>query len=437
MTPFIRICLFCLILAPLSVRGEIFADFTVTHGGSPIGTFRVQLFHEQAPRAVANFVGLASGQRPWLNLATNRLETNTPFYDGLTFHRLIHHFMIQGGDPQGNGSGGPGYVFQDQFDPALRHDSPYLLSMANSGFNTNGSQFFITLASATHLDDKHTIFGEVISGRDVIDEFMDPDLYPTDANDRPLDAVVMQSVTLSGSGLAGFLETLEDHGLPLWKPVPARISWTPGDEETVPALLVHFARQDRWDYPIIWGDDLFTWPSRNFGISLGENLDQTINFTPEGGTLNDAPRGFFKVYGLDYQPQPDPPRSLFIPGTVVEFAFSHGLLSITFGSNAASSAWTYTPETGDPSSGFLTHALDLSSPAEGFFLNTSGSSHARHLLLRTVRLYFDGPVFSGGWSDMEPTLSFHSDESGWFRELSFDGGAPLAGIEGTFTVTLP
>jgi peptidyl-prolyl cis-trans isomerase A (cyclophilin A) len=189
------------------LRAEIFADFTLSQNGDPLGTFRVELFHQQAPRAVANFVGLASGDLPWLDPSSNRLRQGVPFYDGLIFHRLIHDFMIQGGDPLGTGSGGPGYVFQDQFHPDLRHDGPYYLSMAHSGPNSNGSQFFITLANTSFLDDYHSVFGRVISGTGIIDGFMDPDLFPTidpGSNDRPIDAIVIESVILSGSALTDF-----------------------------------------------------------------------------------------------------------------------------------------------------------------------------------------------------------------------------------------
>lgn len=123
------------------------------------GPITVRLYSERAPLTVANFVGLAEG-------ALNQVEPGTPYYDGLTFHRVVPGFVIQGGDPKGTGSGGPGYSFQDEFDPTLRHDRAGILSMANSGPNSNGSQFFVTLGPTPHLDYLHSVFGEVVSGID-------------------------------------------------------------------------------------------------------------------------------------------------------------------------------------------------------------------------------------------------------------------------------
>src|ERR1700745_3061905 len=127
------------------------------------GAFTVQLFEAETPNTVANFVGLAEGTKEWTDPRTGKKVTR-PFYNGLVFHRVIAGFMIQGGDPLGTGTGGPGYKFGDEFHPKLRHSKAGLLSMANAGPGTNGSQFFITLAPTTWLDNKHTVFGEVVEG---------------------------------------------------------------------------------------------------------------------------------------------------------------------------------------------------------------------------------------------------------------------------------
>ena len=142
------------------------------------GTIEVELFEDKAPLTTANFITLA-GQG---------------FYDGVLFHRAIPDFMIQGGDPKGDGTGGPGYSIKDEFHPALKHDRAGILSMANAGPNTGGSQFFITVAPTPWLDGRHAVFGKVVKGMDIVNEIVNA---PTDGNDRPLDDVVMEKVTIT------------------------------------------------------------------------------------------------------------------------------------------------------------------------------------------------------------------------------------------------
>jgi peptidyl-prolyl cis-trans isomerase A (cyclophilin A) len=169
----------------------VHAEFATTEG-----SFTVRLFDQEVPETVANFVGLAEGTKEWTHPGTRQKMTNTPFYDGVVFHRVIEGFMIQGGDPLGQGIGGPGYQFKDEFHPQLRHNKAGILSMANAGPNTNGSQFFITLGPTPHLDNRHSVFGEVTQGMDVVRRIGST---PTGRQDRPVKEVVINSVKITRS----------------------------------------------------------------------------------------------------------------------------------------------------------------------------------------------------------------------------------------------
>lgn len=156
------------------------------------GTFKVKLYADKAPKTVENFVGLATGTKEWTDPKTGK-GTKKPFFDGLTFHRVIPNFMIQGGCPLGTGTGGPGYRFEDEFHPELKHNKPGLLSMANAGPNTNGSQFFVTVAATPWLDNRHTIFGEVIENMDLV---YDISKVRTGAMDKPVEPIVINKLTV-------------------------------------------------------------------------------------------------------------------------------------------------------------------------------------------------------------------------------------------------
>ena len=161
----------------LEMANDIYAAFDTSEG-----KFKIKLYADKAPKTVENFVGLAEGTK-----------TGKPFYDGTIFHRVIPDFMIQGGCPEGSGRGGPGYRFADEFHPSLKHDKKGLLSMANAGPGTNGSQFFITVAATPWLDNKHSIFGEVTEGYDVVEKISN---MPRGAADRPIKEVKVNSVKI-------------------------------------------------------------------------------------------------------------------------------------------------------------------------------------------------------------------------------------------------
>jgi peptidyl-prolyl cis-trans isomerase A (cyclophilin A) len=156
-----------------------------------MGTIECQLFEKEAPVTIANFVGLATGTKEFKDLKTGQMKKGN-FYDGLIFHRVIPNFMIQGGDPLGVGTGGPGYQFQDEIVPSLVFDKPGKLAMANAGPGTNGSQFFITVAPTPWLNGHHTIFGQVTKGQDIADAISKA---ARDGSDRPTTPVVIKHIT--------------------------------------------------------------------------------------------------------------------------------------------------------------------------------------------------------------------------------------------------
>lgn len=173
---------------PVAKKGfkRMFALFDTS-----MGKIKIKLFHDKAPKTVDNFVGLAEGTKEWLDGKTKKKSN---FYEGITFHRVIPKFMIQSGDPNGNGTGGPGYTFNDEFHPDLKHDKPGILSMANAGKNTNGSQFFITTVPTPFLDNKHSVFGEVVEGQDVVEAISN---VPRDMSDnKPFKPVTIKKVTI-------------------------------------------------------------------------------------------------------------------------------------------------------------------------------------------------------------------------------------------------
>ena len=169
---------------------------TYAHFTTSKGNFTARLFVEDAPKTVENFIGLATGKKAWRNPRTNAM-VHSPYYNNVLFHRIIPDFMIQGGDPTGTGGGGPGYAFPDEISPKYRHNKAGILSMANSGPNTNGGQFFITVAPYPSLDGHYSIFGEIVDGLDnVIAISKVPRGMSGPSKDRPLTPVVIKTVRI-------------------------------------------------------------------------------------------------------------------------------------------------------------------------------------------------------------------------------------------------
>jgi len=184
----------------------LFAVFDTT-----LGSYTAELYYVEAPITVASFVTLAEGSRAWLDLPTGQARTNK-FYNGITFHRVISGFVIQGGSPNGQGTDGPGYVFVDEVSNGLSHSEEGYLSMANSGANSNGSQFFVTLGATLNLDGRHSIFGKVVGGQDVVNAI---GAVSTDANDKPVNDVVINDITILRNGAAALAFDPSAQNLPI------------------------------------------------------------------------------------------------------------------------------------------------------------------------------------------------------------------------------
>lgn len=178
------------------------AIFELESGQKRIGDFKVKLFNEQVPKTVENFVSLAEGNKEFVDSKTSK-KAKRPFYNGSCFHRVIKDFMVQGGCPEGTGTAGPGYTFEDEFHSDLKHNKSGMLSMANRGPNTNGSQFFITVAQTPHLDfdhpankarnGGHTVFGEVVEGYDLVEMVSN---VPTDHGDKPREDIIIKTIKI-------------------------------------------------------------------------------------------------------------------------------------------------------------------------------------------------------------------------------------------------
>ncbi|RME94047.1 MAG: peptidylprolyl isomerase [Verrucomicrobia bacterium] len=361
-------------LAASAVRGAdegLFADFHTS-----LGDFTCRLEFAKTPRTVANFVGLATGRRAWMDPATGAVR-RAPFYDGLTFHRVIAGFMIQGGSPNGLGTDGPGYAFRDEFDPELRHDGPGVLSMANSGPNSNGSQFFITVAATPWLDGRHTVFGRVVAGMEVVTAISQ---VATDAQDRPVEPVVIRGIDIRAVGPAAEAFDPDAHGLPVVEPAALSIRRVPGGIELVyPESLFaqHYLRS---------GDLDGAWTVEPLGLDLAAPAQTSRRLAAEGRAR------FFALTRVRYGESTLAPRSLagrtltlVLPGTAGELEVrfdDSGGGSYTLGGDTGTVGgyvWLQEPWRGRlwpiEFSGLvpMTLRLDFSSETAGTY---SGTAHA-------------------------------------------------------------
>lgn len=326
-----------------TARAQIYADVTLT--GGVTGTFTITLEPTKAPVAVANFIGLATGNNAWIDTATGRLRKD-PYYNGLTFHRVIPGFVSQTGSRNGNGTDGPGYTFANEIDPSLTHATPYTVAMANSGgIFSNGSQFYITSASLSvqninGLNGNYTIFGRVTSGTAVCDAL---NAVPTDGLDKPLTTVTVSAVSVYGPSLGAF--NLKPIGL------PRVVGGKPVLKIAGASYSLDYDRKPFSSYFGSHSADLVNWSS-----FIGEVYFHTA--APAAGdvdvsSLAAGGRHFFQLPRVDYSLSYNPIRSPYLAGKTFTFPGFLGTeqMQLVLNANASGGTYTYNFSGSDPVSG--------------------------------------------------------------------------------------
>lgn len=364
----------------------LFADFETS-----LGNFTCRLEPDYAPLAVANFIGLATGVRPSLDPATGSLRFQR-FFDGLTFHRVIPNFMIQGGSPNGMGTDGPGYAFLDEFHPSERHDGPGVLSMANSGPNSNGAQFFVTVAATPWLDDVHTIFGRVIDGQPVVKAISD---VPADSSNRPATPVRIERVTIRRVGAAAEAFDIEAQALPKLEGVPLEIA--PNGS----GIRLQFESPAFGHLHLRESADLKTWSAESLGIQLGTSALETVA-RPATGSAR-----FYALTRVQYPGSTRAPRDLHGRILTIDFDGALGRLTITFNEQGGG-GYRYGEDTG----------------------TVTGYSWAQQP--------YRGQLWPIEFSALVPMtwrLDFATDHQGRFSGTAYTA-TPVA-VSGTFTLSAP
>jgi cyclophilin family peptidyl-prolyl cis-trans isomerase len=299
-------------VAANAAANGIFADFRTS-----LGLFTCELDYSEAPRTVANFMALATGQRAWVDPRTGA-PNNSPFYDGLTFHRVIGGFMNQSGSRNGQGTDGPGFAVLDEFSALLRHDSAGVLSMANSGPDSNGAQFFVTAAPTPHLDGVHSVFGRVVEGLDVV---MSINGVQTDASDRPLEPVILERVEIRRVGAEAEAFDIHAQELPAVGRIGVYFSRAGGSTELA------FTHGANASVAVAESADLAEWTVTQMGIHLAEETAEVMTLP------GDARSGFYGVTQVQYASSTRAPASLAGRSMVLVFDGNLGTLSLDLGAD--------------------------------------------------------------------------------------------------------
>jgi cyclophilin family peptidyl-prolyl cis-trans isomerase len=307
---------------PQSVPGVpsedgLYATFQVSRNGELLGEFTARLEFEKAPQTVANFVGLAEGSRSWIDFQKG-LRSQKPFYNGITFHRVVAGFVIQAGSPNGAGTDGPGYTFRDEFHPQLRHDKAGILSMANSGLNSNGSQFFVTLDATPHLNGVHSVFGEVIEGMSAVMSVQQGD--------------VIQAVIITRNGMAAEAFDADAQGLPAALGVGTQLLKSEG------GFQLNYPLSSNSETFVFHSDDLDTWselPGRELHAAAPTSSSRDVS-----AMTNGKAKQFFAAAKVQYPDAIQTPAS--VTGTVLTLTDQGGFALAFSMSDSSAGSYTFT-----------------------------------------------------------------------------------------------
>jgi len=389
-----------LLVSPVAVQAAytngIYAEFSTS-----MGSFTCTLYYAQSPKGVANFIGLATGQRSWLDSPSGLVKTN-PFYNGTIFHRVIAGFMNQGGSPNGQGTDGPGYAFVDEFTPSLRHDAFGVLSSANSGKDSNGAQYFITVEPTPWLNDVHTIFGRLYGGSNVVYAI---NHVATDGNDKPLTNVVVNSVAIRRIGTAATAFDISTNNLPTVTNLNLRIA----KQNTNVSLT--FSNPLYADTRIYATTNLTNWAVGKLGIDVAGTPTNSMQ-TP---VLTN--RQFFRAAQILY------PTSTFAPKTV-----TNRTLTLVF------------------TNGFSGTAAIILTNAGGAGTYTYNGTNGPVLYAPYTQLPFNGQLWPIGFDgvlnfDLTANLNFDTSTAGGFTGVNY--GPPYyynqnspyqTNVSGSFTI---
>ncbi len=363
----------------------IYAEFNTS-----MGNYTCRLEYAIAPKACANFIGLATGTRAWLDETTGITKTNA-LYNGVIFHRVISNFMNQAGSPTGTSTGGPGFVITDEFSPSLRHDSFGVLSMANSGPDSSGSQFFITVAARPDLNDKYSVFGKIFGGSNVVSAI---NRVATDASDRPLTNVVLNSIAIRRIGTAAQAFNIQTNGLPIVTNLNLKIARSGSN------ISLIFSNTLYADNRVFSSTTLTNWAGSKIGIETVNPIISSIVSPPT------ASKQFFRMAQIQYASSTFAPQNVLNRTLALTFTNTlSGVMTVSF-NNSGGATYTWPPDVGT-----INSYVWVQNPYRGFLYSLIPSTF---------------------WP-MDLNLNFKSNTNGYFTGSFYYLNIIPYSIAGTFT----